>query len=572
MKCPICGKDVELQKKQVGVDEQGAPVFHQYAVCRDCKKQWNLDKQRARKAAPDGAANTGKAEPSAVMPEKESNQADHVSPSKPVRRKAPSEGAVTQRTAAEGVGSSKEAVSAPSAGRPLPEKKAPQKAAPDMSPGEPRKRPAADPGSGEPRKKPAADPGSGESRHKAGAEQSSAESKAAADPALPEEKARRRAPAGQRAAQGSASAEVKPVRKPASGNAPAEGSPRRPASGEPSSDRKGARKLADGSLPAEGQTPRRAPAGGPSPEKGTRNPEAHKPAGEKAKGGKPVSGKRPSGGTVSEKAPGERPGSGKPPVKKRAPGGPVNPETEVQGAGAPKKRPVRKSAAETEEQRYGNIPPEKVRVKKEHAVRKGYEDMLSTDPNHKPAKKKKPLPEEEQPVKKERPVPVKKRPDPKASLEDEYEDEDEMDYDDAEYTEARFRLPRIILGVISVLAAGFFAYGGFFEGLENIASGSTVSTGTTFIIFAICMLVSGLLLLIMQNRNTIFAFILPMLFYFGAAVFTFLKRQDDKMFLFCAIGAAVAGILFLVLGIVSRNSDGYEDDDEYDDPFEDDYE
>ena len=50
MKCPICEKDVELQKKQVGVDEQGTPIFHQYAICRDCKKQWDLDKQRARKA------------------------------------------------------------------------------------------------------------------------------------------------------------------------------------------------------------------------------------------------------------------------------------------------------------------------------------------------------------------------------------------------------------------------------------------------------------------------------------------------------------------------------------------
>lgn len=28
MKCPICEKDVELQKKQVGVDEQGTPIFH----------------------------------------------------------------------------------------------------------------------------------------------------------------------------------------------------------------------------------------------------------------------------------------------------------------------------------------------------------------------------------------------------------------------------------------------------------------------------------------------------------------------------------------------------------------
>ena len=51
MKCPICGKDVELQKKQIGTSETGEPVFNEYAVCRDCKKQWNLDKQRARKMA-----------------------------------------------------------------------------------------------------------------------------------------------------------------------------------------------------------------------------------------------------------------------------------------------------------------------------------------------------------------------------------------------------------------------------------------------------------------------------------------------------------------------------------------
>ena len=53
MRCPICGKEVELQKKQVGVDETGEPVFNQYAVCRDCRKQWNLDKRRAKKTAAD---------------------------------------------------------------------------------------------------------------------------------------------------------------------------------------------------------------------------------------------------------------------------------------------------------------------------------------------------------------------------------------------------------------------------------------------------------------------------------------------------------------------------------------
>ena len=42
MKCPICGKELELRNKQVGTGENGEPVFNRYAICRDCKKQWNL--------------------------------------------------------------------------------------------------------------------------------------------------------------------------------------------------------------------------------------------------------------------------------------------------------------------------------------------------------------------------------------------------------------------------------------------------------------------------------------------------------------------------------------------------
>ena len=79
MKCPICEKDVELQKKQVGVDEQGAPIFHQYAVCRDCKKQWDLDKQRARKAASAQKADAA----SAGRPVQ---KADTVSAGKPIQK------------------------------------------------------------------------------------------------------------------------------------------------------------------------------------------------------------------------------------------------------------------------------------------------------------------------------------------------------------------------------------------------------------------------------------------------------------------------------------------------------
>ena len=56
MKCPICGKELELKKKQIGTDENGDPILNEYAICRDCRKQWNLDRQRAKKAAAKSSA------------------------------------------------------------------------------------------------------------------------------------------------------------------------------------------------------------------------------------------------------------------------------------------------------------------------------------------------------------------------------------------------------------------------------------------------------------------------------------------------------------------------------------
>ena len=61
MKCPSCGKELERMKRQVGTTESGDPIFNEYAVCRDCKKQWNLDRQRARKIAAKKEAEQAKA-------------------------------------------------------------------------------------------------------------------------------------------------------------------------------------------------------------------------------------------------------------------------------------------------------------------------------------------------------------------------------------------------------------------------------------------------------------------------------------------------------------------------------
>ena len=366
MKCPICGKELELKKKQVGTDENGNPIFNEYAICRDCKKQWNLDKQRAKRAAKK-AEEKAAAEPA----QKEEAPAKEA----PVKEPAPEKEAPVEETPAEEPPVKKAPAKKPVKKRPAPAKKPPVKA------------PEAD----------------------------------------TEEPAR------------------KPVRK------------KRP-------------------RPAEETAP------------------------------------------IAENAPAKKP--------------------------VRKKRPEAEEVSESrEEKRYSNIPPEKVRNKHGKAARKGYTDMLETGEVGKRAKA------------------AKKKPEPKT---EEYTDEDY--FDDA----PRFRPMRVILAILSLAGFGYLIYRGFVTGLADTTGGSTISSGMTYIIVSLCMLVSALLYFIMLNRNTVFAFLLPMLFYLGGGVFAFLQKGDDMQLLFAAIAGAVLAVISLILAITSRG--GYDEEEEnYDDAFEDDY-
>ena len=238
------------------------------------------------------------------------------------------------------------------------------------------------------------------------------------------------------------------------------------------------------------------------------------------------------------------------------------------------------AAPAVSKQTYGNIPSQKVRAKSERTVRRNYEDMLATDPNTQaPVRKKRPVTVDDAPKKrpssdapKKRPAPAdpsKKRapetrrkpvPQPKKEL---LVEEDVI---------PRFQILRIIFGVVSLVLFAFFAYKGFMAGLSNISSGKSTLAGTVYIVLALCMLVSGLLLFILRNKDTIFTFVLPMIFYIGGAVFAFIKRGDDKFLLISAVIGAVLGVIFLLLTFAARGGH-YEDDyeDDYDDPFEDDH-
>ena len=387
MKCPICGKDLDLQNKQIGTSENGDPIFNEYAICHSCKKQWNLDKQRAKKIAAKKAA---------------------------------------------------------------------------------------------------------EEKAKAEAEARAAEEKAKAEAAARAAEEKAKAEAAARAAEEKAKAEK--AARAAEEKAKAEKAARREAKAR-------ARKEAIARLAAD---------------KGISEEVAERILKERARARKAAAQKATTDATDN-----------------------------------------------SEEQKYGNIPAEEIRDKREKAVRKGYEDMLATDPDSKAAKKKK----------KEEAETAKAKEDVKSRKMDDYDDEkssDDEDDDEYEYVDEypRFRPGRIILGIISLLAFGFCIYKGFVTGLSTSGSNVTSAPGMNYVIVALCMLVTALLYFIMNNRDTLFAFLIPMIVYIGGAVFAFLKHGDEFELLILAGVSGVLAVISLILAIASRGGDDYDDEDDYDDPFE----
>ena len=392
MKCPICGKDLDLQNKQIGTSENGDPIFNEYAICHSCKKQWNLDKQRAKKIAAKKAA----------------------------EEKAKAE----------------------------------------------------------------AEARAAEEKAKAEAEARAAEEKAKAEAAARAAEEKAKAEAAARAAEEKAKAEA------AARAAEEKRAARREAKAR-------ARKEAIARLAAD---------------KGISEEEAERILKERARARKAAAQKAATDATATDNS---------------------------------------------EEQKYGNIPAEEIRDKREKAVRKGYEDMLATDPDSKAAKKKK----------KEEAETAKAKEDVKSRKMDDYDDEDDDEY---EYVDEypRFRPGRIILGIISLLAFGFCIYKGFVTGLSTSGANVTSAPGMNYVIVALCMLVTALLYFIMNNRDTLFAFLIPMIVYIGGAVFAFLKHGDEFELLILAGVSGVLAVISLILAIASRGGDDYDDEDDYDDPFE----
>ena len=179
--------------------------------------------------------------------------------------------------------------------------------------------------------------------------------------------------------------------------------------------------------------------------------------------------------------------------------------------------------------RYGNVPSEKVRTKREKAVKSNYENMIATDPDS---------------------VAVKDR-----------------DFDFNDSTGPVYRGFRIVLGVLSLLAGGFFAYMGVKDGFPAISMSNLHLPGMVYLVLAVCMFLTGIILLISQKQNSVAAFLFPMFFSLAGTLYAFFFHDGTSLVLYCAIWCAALTALLLVITITSRfsNSDDVYEEDEDDD-------
>ena len=108
----------------------------------------------------------------------------------------------------------------------------------------------------------------------------------------------------------------------------------------------------------------------------------------------------------------------------------------------PQKAQKKTESAEEEDKKYSNIPPKKVREKREKEMRDAYDELLSVEDDRK--------------KKKSKPAPKPKR---KEELEDDlYDDiDDDYDYDDDDEP-GMSKAPIIILAIAIVVVAALIAF------------------------------------------------------------------------------------------------------------------
>ena len=160
--------------------------------------------------------------------------------------------------------------------------------------------------------------------------------------------------------------------------------------------------------------------------------------------------------------------------------------------------------------KYSNIPPKHVRHAREKEVKKNYSEMLSMNDDD-----KKRTPKKEQ----------------KSDIKPEAKPKDNAD--------VRFKIPRLILGIVSILLSLLIAVESGAAGLINVLSGNEELSGTAGFILAICFFVAGIITICLKGQKFKAAFLTPAGFYIIGA---FLAAANVGTYTDLVIWAILSGV------------------------------
>lgn len=103
----------------------------------------------------------------------------------------------------------------------------------------------------------------------------------------------------------------------------------------------------------------------------------------------------------------------------------------------------------------------------------------------------------------------------------------------------KFSTFRMVIGIISIVLFLLISLQSCMAGLGNVIGGSDEASGTAGFILAICMLVAGIVGIVLRNKSTNPAFLVPAGFYiFGAIIAGFNVGSYSDLAIWAFLSAA----------------------------------
>ena len=115
-----------------------------------------------------------------------------------------------------------------------------------------------------------------------------------------------------------------------------------------------------------------------------------------------------------------------------------------------------------------------------------------------------------------------------------------------------FKIPRIALGLLSLIAFGYLAYQSVQAYFSTITILLPASQAIAYVVVAACALVSGIILIATAKGNSIGAYVLPAILYLAGGVYALIFRGNSFVLLTCSIVAVLLSLFLALLSVQAK--------------------